>query len=159
MIIIMGVSGCGKTTIGKILEQQVGLPFYDADDFHPESNVLKMKSNIPLNDEDRQPWLESLADHMNKWENKGGFILACSALKERYRKILMTKVSDVNWVYLFGSFDLIKSRLEQRNQHYMKSSLLQSQFDDLELPDYGLHVSIGKSPSEIVSIITSNYFK
>ncbi|ULC60545.1 gluconokinase [Flaviramulus sp. BrNp1-15] len=155
MIIIMGVSGSGKTTIGKSLSKKMNLPFYDADDFHSEANIEKMKNAIALTDEDRKPWLESLSKHIEEWVFNGGAILACSSLKEKYREILSSKVDTINWVYLSGSFDVINTRLEQRNQHYMKSTLLKSQFDTLEIPDYGLHISIEKPVNEILSTITS----
>ena len=155
MIVIMGVSGCGKTTIGKQLAKQLGLPFYDADAFHPPSNIDKMKQNIPLNDEDRQPWLMHLAQKIQSWEEHGGAVLACSALKESYRKLLASKCNTITWVYLKGSFDAIKSRLEQREGHYMTSNLLQSQFDTLEVPIYGIHMDIENTPEQIVLNIIS----
>ena len=153
--IIMGVSGCGKTTIGRLLSEKMGVPYYDADDFHTPSNIEKMERNIPLNDEDRLPWLQILANKMESLENNSGAVLACSALKESYREILASKISNINWVYLAGSFNLIKSRIESRHGHYMKSELLKSQFKALEVPDYGVHISIDKSPETIVNTITS----
>ncbi|MCF7560339.1 gluconokinase [Sabulilitoribacter multivorans] len=155
MIIIMGVSGCGKTTIGELLSKKSNLPFYDADDFHPSSNIEKMKNNIALTDGDRKPWLELLSENIEQWELNGGAILACSALKESYRQILSSKIKNINWVYLSGTFDEINARLEKRNNHYMKSTLLKSQFDTLEVPSYGIHISITNSKENIVSIITS----
>lgn len=151
----MGVSGCGKTTVGKLLAENLGMDYYDADDFHPESNIDKMKNEIPLTDEDRLPWLVTLANQMETWEAGGGAILSCSALKEKYRQILALKVKNITWVHLSGSFDLIKSRMESRNKHYMKSYLLQSQFDALEIPNYGIQVAITLSPQEIVNNILS----
>jgi len=156
MIIIMGVSGCGKTTIGKLLALETGLPFYDADDFHPEENIIKMKANKSLTDEDRLPWLNTLASKIKEWESSEGAILACSALKESYRKLLSSKTNNINWIHLFGSFQLIKSRLEQRQNHYMKSDLLVSQFETLEEPNYGLHLNIEQSESNIVKEILKN---
>ena len=156
MIIVMGVSGCGKTTIGQGLAKQLHLPYYDADDFHPSTNVEKMKNGMPLNDNDRWPWLNALADQIQTWDNQGGSVLSCSALKESYRTLLASKSRNVEWVYLKGSFELIQSRLEEREGHYMKSSLLQSQFDTLEEPDYGIHVSIENTPENIISTILSN---
>jgi len=155
MIIIIGVSGCGKTTVGKLLSEKTGMPYYDADDFHSQANIKKMKNNISLTDEDRLPWLQTLAKNIKAWQVKQDAILSCSALKEKYRKILSSNIDSILWVYLAGSFDLIKSRIESRNGHYMKSQLLQSQFDDLEVPEYGLNISIDKSPEEIVNIIIS----
>ena len=149
----MGVSGCGKTTIGKSLSIETGLPFYDADDFHSDENIVKMNNNIPLNDTDRLPWLNTLANNINLWENSGGAILACSALKESYRTILESNAENILWVYLSGSFELIKHRLENRHGHYMNSGLLESQFNTLEVPDYALHVDISKPRSEVLNTI------
>lgn len=151
----MGVSGCGKTTIGQALAKQLGLPYYDADDFHSLSNIDKMKHGIPLNDEDRMPWLTLLADNIKTWEAQGGAVLSCSALKESYRNLLASKSNKVTWVYLKGSFELILSRLEHREGHYMKSDLLQSQFETLEEPNYGIHISIENSLEDIISAIIS----
>ena len=153
IIVIMGVSGCGKTTIGKSLSKKINLPFYDADDFHTDANIEKMKNGQALNDDDRKPWLEALSTYILEWESSNGAILACSALKEKYREILSSKTKTINWVYLSGSFDVIKNRLEQRNQHYMKSTLLKSQFNTLEIPNYGLQISIEQPISDIVTTI------
>lgn len=151
----MGVSGCGKTTIGKHLSTKIGIPFFDADDFHPKANIDKMKNNISLDDLDRMPWLELLAAKIKEWEDAGGAILACSALKESYRKILASKVKEIFWVVLTGNYELMNARLEKRNDHYMKSTLLQSQFDTLELPEYGLHINIEISIGDIINQINS----
>lgn len=150
--ILMGVSGAGKTLIGNKLSKRLDIPFYDGDDFHPPANVQKMKSGQPLNDEDRRPWLESLANNMIKWEQKGGAILACSALKKSYRKILASK-TDTQFIYLKGTPSLIADRLADRKGHYMPPELLQSQFDTLEEPNEALIVSVEPSPDEIVTII------
>ena len=155
MIVIMGVSGSGKTTIGIQLSEALEIPFFDADDFHSEENVTKMKQNIPLNDTDRQPWLESLAIKISEWDSKNGAVLACSALKESYRKTLASRVNSITWIYLSGSFDVINSRINNRSGHYMKSTLLQSQFDTLEIPEYGIHIDAVLNPKEIVATITS----
>lgn len=155
MIVVMGVSGSGKTTIGKGLAKQLGLPYFDADDFHPASNIEKMKHGIPLNDKDRMPWLNLLANQMKIWDEQGGAVLSCSALKESYRKLLASKSKPINWVYLKGSFEVIQSRLEQRAGHYMKSGLLQSQFDTLEEPHYGIHINIENTTEEIIANIIS----
>ena len=155
MIVIMGVSGCGKTTIGIQLAKQLDLPYFDADDFHSASNIDKMKHGIPLNDEDRMPWLTLLANNIPTWDAQGGAVLSCSALKESYRKLLASKSNTITWVYLKGSFELIQSRLEHREGHYMKSGLLQSQFDALEEPNYGIHISIENTPELIISKIIS----
>ncbi len=153
----MGVSGCGKTTVGKLLSEKTKLPFYDADDFHTDHNIQKMKNHQALSDDDRTPWLEALSNHIAAWENQGGAILACSALKEKYRDILSSKNTKINWVYLDGSFELIKSRLEKRHGHYMKATLLESQFATLEIPNYGCHTSVEKPLEEIVSDIITKF--
>lgn len=151
----MGVSGCGKTTVGKQLSLKIGLPFFDADDFHPKSNIEKMKNNIPLNDEDRLPWLELLSEKIKDWESSGGGILACSALKETYRKVLSSNTNNIYWVYLYGSIELINDRMRKRGTHYMKRELLQSQFDTLEVPNYGFHISVEKNVEDIINDISS----
>ena len=154
VIVVYGVSGSGKSTVARLLSEKLSVPYYDADDFHPKSNVDKMRSGIPLQDDDRYPWLQALADQIKLWTETGGAVLACSALKEHYRKMLQAKVRHIHWVLLSGSFTLIKSRMEARKAHYMKTSLLQSQFDTLEVPDYGLKITVDKSPEEIVTAIT-----
>ena len=139
-IIIMGVSGSGKTFLGRRLAIQLNVPYYDADDFHSEANLEKMKNGVPLTTQDRIPWLKSLALHLRKWEGEGGCVLACSALKESYRKQLSYS-TEVRWVVLTGSFETIYERMQKRN-HFMQPALLQSQFDALEVPAYGIHVDI-----------------
>ncbi len=156
IIILYGISGSGKSTIGKLLSDQLNIPFYDGDDFHPVSNVSKMSTGISLTDEDRFPWLEILADKISTWSNEQGAVLACSALKEKYRTRLSGSTEHINWILLEGSYELIKNRMDQREDHYMKSSLLQSQFDTLEIPNYGLRINIDIHPEEIVKTILSN---
>ena len=151
--IVMGVSGSGKTTIGKLLAEKLNLPFHDADDFHPPSNVEKMSSGQPLNDEDRKPWLISLANHIRDWNRDKGGVLACSALKQSYRYLLMSKSSDVQFIYLKGSKHLILQRMKSRSNHYMPPELLDSQFDALEEPANAVVVSIDQPPKEIVNQI------
>ena len=148
-LVIMGVSGSGKTTIGKLLAEALELPFYDADDFHPQQNIEKMSAGKPLNDDDRAPWLQSLNKEMHQWDNGG--VLACSALKESYREIL-SKGNTVQWIYLDGDFQAILQRMQLR-EHFMKPEMLQSQFDTLEPPSYGIKVTIDQSPEEIVTKI------
>lgn len=154
MIVIMGVSGCGKTTVGRALANILNCNFFDADDFHPKANINKMSKGIALNDQDRKPWLTILADNIKVWTKNGQAVLACSALKESYRKQLLSKNGTVIvWVYLYGSFKLIEKRINTRENHYMKPELLMSQFNTLEIPDYGIHVSIDQKPKEIVKTI------
>ncbi len=148
----MGVSGSGKTTIGKLLAAKLSLPFFDADDFHPDFNVKKMASGIPLDDLDRQPWLEKLAQHIIDWEQHKGAVLACSALKEKYRQILGSN-KKINWIYLDGNKDLIGNRMQARLGHYMKAGLLDSQFEALEIPSYGIHAPIERDPQSIIQHI------
>lgn len=153
-IILMGVSGCGKTTIGEQLAEKLGIPFYDGDDFHPEKNVEKMQSGVPLNDQDRLPWLVKLAEQISLMNREGGGIIACSALKQAYRNILIgAPGADVTFVYLKGDRELIADRLSEREDHYMPPDLLDSQFDDLEEPEDAITVSIDQEPDEIVDEI------
>jgi gluconokinase len=152
--IIMGVSGCGKSEVGKALAQRLGWDFSDADDFHPASNIEKMANGIPLTDEERLPWLDSLHALISKnlQKNHNG-VLACSALKEKYRQHLLFGNEDVQIVYLKGSFDLIMSRMTARSEHYMKPAMLQSQFEDLEEPKNALDMDITQSVDDIVHAI------
>ncbi len=156
IIIVMGVSGCGKSTIGKLVGEKLNIPFFDGDDFHPQSNIDKMANGFPLNDSDRKPWLEILANNAANWEKDKGAVIACSALKESYREILNSKAKKVKWVYLSGSFDLILNRMNARKGHFMKAEMLQSQFDTLEIPTYGLTIDISKEIEKIVADIVNN---
>ena len=139
VIIVIGVSGCGKTTVGRKLGWALKIPFFDADDFHPTSNIEKMKSGRPLNDADRQPWLRRLAEEIEGWDKNEGAVLACSALKEDYRRTL-SAYATIQWVYLAADFEVIYKRMKNRN-HFMKPELLQSQFETLEVPSYGIHIN------------------
>lgn len=153
-IIVMGVAGCGKTSVGKGLAERLGWDFYDADNFHPRENVAKMASGIPLDDSDRLPWLAALHDLIacSLKQNRPG-VLACSALKERYRRQLLQGNDHVQLVYLKGSYELIWSRMEKRTDHYMKPQMLQSQFDALEEPTNAISVDISMSIDELVQEI------
>ena len=151
--IIYGVSGSGKTTIGKKLASILNLPFYDADNFHPESNIKKMSDGFPLKDEDRYPWLQKLNRQIINWQADNGAVLACSALKSNYRDILETNADHIYWIFLDGTYELIHQRLNKRENHYFRESLLQSQFDTLEKPDRGILVQVNKSEDEIVKNI------
>jgi len=144
--IVMGVSGSGKTEVGSSLAQHLGWDFYDADDFHPPANVAKMAAGVPLNDTDRAPWLASLHELIStslKKDQPG--VLACSALKERYRQQLLAGNDDVQLVYLKGSYELIWSRMSARKDHYMKAHMLRSQFETLEEPGNALVIDISNS--------------
>ncbi|MEN8789243.1 MAG: gluconokinase [Flavobacteriaceae bacterium] len=153
IIIIMGVSGSGKSTIGKLLGRKLGLEFYDADDYHPKPNILKMASGKPLNDDDRHGWLIRLNKLITDRQDQG-LVLACSALKESYRQLLTGELGkEIKWIYLDGSFDEILQRMEGRKDHFMPAKLLRSQFDTLEIPSYALSVPIGGSQESTVSYI------
>ena len=154
VVIIMGPMGCGKTTIGELVAQKLLWPFYDGDDFHAKENVAKMHAGIALNDQDRKRWLENLRDHIQQWLGQGkNTILACSALKQSYRDILGVNQSTVRTVYLKGSFQLLRQRIEQRHHPYMDKNLLESQFDILEEPQDGLIVDIDAAPETIALTI------
>lgn len=141
----MGVTGCGKSTVGRLLAQNLGIPFFDADDFHPANNIEKMSQGIPLTDEDRLPWLETLRNLLHT-EN-AGCVLACSALKQKYRDILQS--SETKFVYLKADKSLIINRLRARKDHYMPSSLIDSQFKALEEPRDAMVVDASHSIEEI----------
>ncbi|SRR6266498_5278100 len=156
-IIVMGVAGCGKTTVGKALARDLGWNFYDADDFHPPENIAKMANGIPLNNSDRAPWLAALHDLISsslKANHPG--VLACSALKQSYRQRLLEGNEGVQIVYLKGSYDLIWSRMSMRKEHYMKPDLLQSQFEALEEPTKALTIDISMSIEDIVQEVVSS---
>ncbi len=150
----MGVSGCGKTTIGNLLSQQTGYPFFDGDQFHPLINIEKMASGIPLSDEDRIPWLNSIKDFAEKRVVESSIIIACSALKQHYRDIL-TNIPQVNchFVLLQGTEKVLLERLQNRVGHFMQANLLTSQLDILETPSNALPISIDKAPLKIVAEI------
>ncbi len=151
---VMGVSGSGKTTIGEMLAEKINVPFFDADGFHPPKNIEKMSLGHSLNDEDRQEWLVAIHKKaIYLLQKNETAVITCSALKEKYRKIISEEIEDsVKWVILNGSYDLIKKRMEERS-HFMPSALLKSQFETLEIPDYGSHFSIEKTPEEIIKEI------
>jgi len=152
--IVMGVSGSGKTSVGKSLAEHLGWDFYDADDFHPPANIEKMSNGMPLDDSDRVPWLATLHDLISSSliRDMPG-VLACSALKESYRKRLLEGNAGVQIVYLKGTYELIWSRMTRRKNHYMKAEMLKSQFDALEEPVDGLTVDISLSVEEILQVV------
>jgi len=156
-IILMGVSGCGKSRVGEELSKALNWAFFDGDDFHPKANVEKMAQGIPLSDDDRRPWLERLHTMISEHLARGrSLLVACSALKENYRQTLKGNMEDVKFVHLTGSFELIYARMQQRSDHYMKAEMLRSQFDDLEEPQNTLAVAIDQPMSEIVGEIIEN---
>lgn len=159
VVVIMGVSGCGKSTIGNLLAARLQWEFEDADWFHPDSNIDKMQRGIPLDDKDRAPWLEAIAAWIDEVRKAGGHgIIACSALKRRYRDVLIGKRTDVRLVYLKGDEVLIARRIATRHEHFMPQALLHSQFEALEEPgddEDPIVVSIEPKPQEIVEAIVS----
>lgn len=153
IVIVMGVVGSGKTTIGSLLAAELGWQFADADDFHPQSNVEKIRHGIPLSDADRQPWLERLRTEINHWiATDSNVVLACSALKRAYRRELEVG-PQVRFVYLKGSASLIAGRLRSRHGHFADEKILASQFGDLEEPKDAITVEITGTPQQIVAEI------
>jgi gluconokinase len=156
IVVLMGVTGSGKTTIGTLLAKRMGTVFADADDYHPEANKLKMAAGQPLNDADREPWLETLNGVLRKWHDSGkGGVLACSALKEKYRRTLASGMPEgsVAFVLLDGSRELIAQRLASRRHEYMNPALLDSQFATLERPKDALEIVNDRAPEEVVAEI------
>jgi gluconokinase len=156
IVIIFGVSGAGKTTIGKLLSEELGWQFYEADDFHPRSNIEKMRRGRPLTDEDRWPWLERLREQIAlSLSAKENAVLACSALKRAYREHLRVS-GDVKFVFLRGDYTLVEKQLRRRRAHFMNPKLLRSQFTDLEGPEPNedvLTIELGRTPEELVEEI------
>jgi gluconokinase len=157
ILVVMGVSGSGKTTVAAMLAGALGVDFLEGDDFHPRANVEKMKSGTPLTDEDRWPWLRAIAQRIDQWraEGKAG-VVTCSALKRAYRAILVGDRREVRLVYLRGSHELIHARMAARHEHFMPLGLLESQFKTLEEPgsdERPIVVDVGGTPAEIVAEI------
>lgn len=149
IVIVMGVVGAGKTTVGRLLAEQRGWQFADADDYHPASNIEKMHRGIPLDDEDRRPWLEHLRFEIEKWlAQRQNAVLACSALKRQYRDQLNAG-PEVKFVYLRGSANLIAERLRSRQGHFADTKILASQFADLEEPESAVWVDVAQ-PAELI---------
>ena len=154
VLVIMGVVGSGKTTVGGLLAHKLGWQFADADGFHPAESIRKMSQGIPLTDDDRAPWLGAMRSAIQQWGNEGkDVVLACSALKHSYREEL--RAGDVRFVYLQGGARLIAQRLHARRGHFATNSILESQFADLEEPKDALAVSIDQTPEAIVNEIFS----
>ena len=154
IIILMGVSGAGKSTVGRLLADDLGWDFYEGDDLHPRSNVVKMAQGIPLTDDDRWPWLRRIRLLIDDLVSRGqSGVVASSALKQAYRDELVGDEDDVKLVYLKGEYGTIMSRLEDRQDHFMKSGLLESQFQDLEEPDGVVTVDISSDPEAIIALV------
>ena len=154
IIILMGVSGSGKSTVGRLLAKDLGWRFYEGDDFHPQSNIQKMTRGIPLTDEDRDDWLAALTKLVSELDQQvQSAVVTCSALKQAYRDTLSRNMSNVIFVYLKGSYKLILKRIKSRQGHFMKPGLLKSQFDILEEPNQALVVRVSKRPDQLVKQI------
>jgi len=153
IIILMGVTGSGKTTVGGLLARKLRWKFYEGDDFHSPANIEKMTRGMPLSDQDRRPWLKALRDIVRSMIERGeNGVIACSALKKSYRRML--KVSDeVIFVYLKASIPLIQKRLKQRTHHFMNPTLIESQFATLEQPRDALRVDADSTPAQVVQCI------
>ena len=159
IIILMGVSGSGKTTIGELLSADLGWDYRDGDDFHPPENVKKMSKNIPLNDTDREIWLTRVKNIIDEYEaNRKNAVISCSALKESYRVLLAKGCENLQFVFLKGGYELIHRRLEERYGHFMGATLLQTQFDTLEEPTDAVIVDISESPEGIVKTVKNQLF-
>jgi gluconokinase len=157
ILILMGVTGSGKTTVGRLLAEDLGWKYFDADDFHPAANIEKMKRGVPLTDIDRQPWLAGLRDLIDDClNNNRAAVLSCSALKEAYRRSLLLD-ERVQLVYLRGTPELIGERLRRRIGHYMNPNLLKSQFESLEEPSDVLTIDVSNKPAEIVAVVKEHF--
>ena len=157
ILVVMGVSGSGKTTVAAMLAAALGVEFLEGDDFHPRANVEKMKGGTPLTDEDRWPWLRAIAAQIDAWRAQGkAGVVTCSARKRAYRDVLIGDRREVRLVYLRGSHELIHARMAARHKHFMPLGLLDSQFKTLEEPgpdERPLVVDVGGTPAEIVAEI------
>ena len=153
IIVVMGVSGSGKTTIGTMLADAIECPILEGDSLHSKENVEKMRHGLPLTDADRAPWLTAIRTHILKFFKRGeNLVVGCSALKQQYRKFLAEGIP-ITWVYLKGSAELIRARMKHRRRHFMKSDMLSSQFGALEEPSDAIVVDISPPPSAIVAQI------
>ncbi|HEX9615335.1 MAG TPA: gluconokinase [Bacteroidota bacterium] len=160
ILIVMGVSGSGKTTVGKMLAQEMGWPFYEGDDLHPQANIEKMARGTHLDDTDREPWIRSLRGLIRTLTGQSqNAVVACSALKERHRQVLLKETRNLRFVYLKGEVNLIEERLKERKSHFMKATLLKSQFDTLEEPDGAIVVDVRQEPAVIVARINAELAK
>jgi gluconokinase len=156
IVLLMGVAGSGKTTIGRMLAGQLGWPYFEADDFHSAANKEKMGHGIPLDDDDRAPWLAAIRQRIDDCVARNeSAVFTCSALKEKYRRVLMDRVPSISLVYLSGGPATLLARMRGRSGHYMKADMLQSQLAALEVPHDALMIDITQSPEAIVAKIRS----
>ena len=154
LIIITGVSGVGKTTIGKLLSENMGWTFYEGDDYHTDVNLAKMRNGTPLTDDDRWPWLNALRTKISEiMLHEKDAVLSCSALKESYRMRLGSGLKDIVFVYLRGDYQLVRNRISARVGHFMSADLLVSQYSDLEEPQNGIIVDAALEPMEIINYL------
>ena len=157
IFVVMGVSGCGKSTVGALLAEALKLPFLEGDVLHPESNVARMAAGVALSDEDREGWLQALAERLRLAHAAGqGLVLSCSALKRSYRDMLRSGAPDLYFVYLHGEYELLAARMAARTGHYMPLSLLASQLATLEVPGLGENVQsfdVAERPQDIVAAV------
>jgi gluconokinase len=152
VILLMGVSGCGKSTVGRLLADQLGWPMYDGDDYQPKDNVAKMAQGMPLNDRDRRPWLLAIHDLLVGIKaNRGRAVVACSALKQDYRDLLCNGMEGIRLVYLKGEYAILEERLKRRQGHFFKASMLGSQFEILEEPEDAVTVNVDNPPESIIA--------
>jgi len=156
--IVTGVSGCGKTTVSEALAKEIGASFYDGDQFHPPGNIAKMSSGIPLTDEDREPFLKAINAFIKEKLPSENIVIACSALKEKYRSILSEGIdpSQLIWIHLQGSFDVIYKRMTERKGHFMGADMLRSQFETYEEPTKGIIVNINQELAQMIDQIKAD---
>lgn len=153
----MGVSGCGKSTLGKLVADYLKIPFFDGDDYHPESNVAKMREGQPLTDADREPWLSRI-NALAVENAESGCVIACSALKEKYREILSSGIEQkLVWIFLKGDFETIYGRMQQRDGHFMPPALLASQFETLETPEKAIEIPVTLLPGEQLQMAVNSW--
>ena len=158
IVIVAGVTGCGKTAVGAMLARECGWEFHDADDFHPAANVTKMKNGVPLDDDERWPWLDRLNALLTDAERQGkSLVLACSALKQAYRDRLVRGCPAARFVFLEGDIELIRARLLARRGHYMNPKLLESQFAIMQAPRQALRLDVTPEPAALVRSIRKEF--
>lgn len=154
LIVVMGITGSGKSTVSEALSKSLHIPYLDADDFHSKSNLMKMSSGIPLTDEDKWPWLASIVEHILN-AHRSEFVLACSALKQSYRDYLSQRLS-ITWVFLDITEEAAKKRLSERKPHYMQASLIRSQLGTLEIPKAAIPINATNELNVIINEIKAH---